>query len=231
MSDQPSPESQNGISKTEFDVKYASVQDRLSSIDKRLDDVKWYVGGVTALFGIVFAVIGIIYSNNFTSERSGLIDFKNDVRADLQISVKPPHIEVLGPKRIPIENAEVFGTINKYRGGTYLNFHYALFNSGGSNTGKIEFKFYSKKPLVLVDENSNNGPQISTDKDDFDYENLQTDIPGNELPAQMSVEYFFGVPVAADFHPPKGTVYSMAGKLFYGTNNVTDYNFKVTMAN
>ena len=51
------------------DLKFTDISNRLQGTDKRIDDIKWFLGGITTVFGIVFSVLVLIFNSNFNSEK------------------------------------------------------------------------------------------------------------------------------------------------------------------
>jgi hypothetical protein len=67
----------------EAKLKFEDVERRITAVDKRFDDqgkrfddVKWMVGGTSAIFAVIFAVITTLASLNYNSERASLRDSK-----------------------------------------------------------------------------------------------------------------------------------------------------------
>ena len=82
----------------EDDIKsrFDETDKRLATTEKRIDDVKWFIGGIASLFTVVFAVLTLILSWNYGNERASLRDFQRDLRVDLGKAEQIPELLVLG---------------------------------------------------------------------------------------------------------------------------------------
>ena len=66
------------------DVKsrFDEVERRYASLEKRIDDVKWYVTGVATVFIIVFGLVSIIMNWRFEDEKTTLRQFQAEIKED-----------------------------------------------------------------------------------------------------------------------------------------------------
>jgi hypothetical protein len=63
--------------------RFEDFDKRFQTLEKRFDDIKWYFAGASALFALFISLFTFVANSNFSSERSGLQQFRNDIRADL----------------------------------------------------------------------------------------------------------------------------------------------------
>ena len=91
----------------ETKARLEELDKRFSSLEKRLDDIKWYFGGVTALFTFGFSVFALVSSWTYGSERASLRDFQNELRAEVGKVEPPPELQILGVDGDPLSGEEV----------------------------------------------------------------------------------------------------------------------------
>jgi hypothetical protein len=41
-------------------TRFEDLDKRLASTEKRIDDLKWFIGGITGLFTIVFGIVAVL---------------------------------------------------------------------------------------------------------------------------------------------------------------------------
>ena len=192
---------------------------RLSSTEKRIDDIKWFIGGVTGFFTIIFSVLTIIANMNLNSEKVALREFQRDLKIELGKIESPPKLELLGTDGAPLANQEVPVTFQKEKDGNYsVVFSHALKNVGSSLSGPLYEKIYSKDPIEFYSR--------STDEQKFEYEAYLApgDLSPNEIPGNYSTEWRLTLSLARTEIPPPGKYVALI-KLFYGKGQVVQAPF------
>ena len=172
--------------------------------------------------GVIVAVLGLVFAWNLNSEKEDIRRFKDEVKADLRLESRPPKLELLTLAREPLKDHRLPATIirdsdtNKFK----LRFYCILLNTGGSPSGPMSTKVYTRDPLVLR--------TSSTDEIEFAYEVFFSPSENNpsEIAAGVSVNWPVSVFLKVEKFPPPGE-YPVLIKFFYGTDKQTRAEFKV----
>ncbi|MEI7660982.1 MAG: hypothetical protein WCK34_02230 [Bacteroidota bacterium] len=201
------------------DLKFTDLGNRLQGTDKRIDDIKWFLGGITTVFGIVFSVLALIFNSNFNSEKESLREFRNDMKAELGKTIQPPLIELFTPDGKPLNGCSMPADFEKDSAKSVrVTLHFILKNSGSSPSLKINIKCYTTELIPLSN--------ISTDEPNYRYESYidtQHLNPG-ELPAHYSSEYY--VWTYSGNVLPSGK-YPVLLKIYYGVDRVAQAEFNI----
>lgn len=203
-------------------TKFEDLDKRLTSSDKRFDDMKWYFGGVTTLFTIGFSVLTLILSWNYSNEKASLRDFEKEMKVELGKVEARPDLQLLGIDRQPLEGQELKAEFNeKENGDMFLVINHFLRNIGEGLSGPLYVKVYSKDPLIL--------DSRSTDEPKFKYEATITpkDLSPNEIPGRYSSEWFHNLYLPQK-KPPKGK-YDVLIKVYYGKGRVAQAQAKLNV--
>lgn len=205
----------------ESKVRFDEIDKRFSITEKRIDDLKWFIGGFATLSAILFGIITIILSWNFNNERASLREFQRDIKADLGKVDKPADIEQLGSNGLPLRGQEITTEVKKDDKGKYfINIRHFFKNNGDGGTGPLYMKVYTNEPLIQ----SNH----SIDEKDFKYESYLTpkNIDPSELPGHFSSEQFMKFHLKDDIAPAPGK-YKILFKTFYGKGKVDHSLFTI----
>jgi hypothetical protein len=205
--------------------RFDQIEKAIAATDKRVDETKLYVGGVAGLFTIWFAVLTVVLSSNYNSDKASLRDFQRDLRQDLGKSSGVPELELLGPDGKALEGQELeasFRTETKDNpeGGPstssssiYLHLTFGLKNAGTETTGPMTTMLYTGDAIKLFSR--------SIDENDFKYA-LTIDPKHNdpsELPAQLTLQWGIEGELASQELPLAGK-YPALLKFFYGKGKV-----------
>lgn len=209
----------------EDDVKsrFDETDKRLASTEKRIDDVKWFIGGIASLFTVIFGILTLAMSWNYSNERASLRDFQRDLRTDLGKAEPLPELLILGENGVDITGQEINARVLKDKDGEpYINFNYILRNRGLGATGPLYQKLYTKDPLIQE--------ARSTDEPDFQYENYfdPKSITPAELPGQYSSLHFTSFYLLKNALPQPGK-HPLAIKFFYGKGRVIRSTFTLVI--
>lgn len=217
------------LSIREADNRFDNTNDRLISLEKRIDDIKWYMGGITAFLGIIFAIISFISSENTNSEKIGLIEFKKEMREDLFKNGPPPSIQVYKDIDVSLADADV--TVQKYVDSSRNNairFDLIVKNAGGSPAFNLLFKIYTSDPIKLGNFDvitHKLAPKYSSDEKMYKYETFVS-ADNAPLPANMTDRSIFNLFVLSA--PPPGK-YPVLLKISYGTKDVSELKFNIVV--
>jgi hypothetical protein len=217
-----------GRSEDVIKTRFEDLDKRLASTEKRIDDLKWFIGGITGLFTIVFGIVAVLGNLNFNNEKTELhrttTELKNEVKAALGAGTGRPAIDLLAPNRMPLENQEIPATFSRSSDGN-LNLEIALFvrNSGDAMSGPMYIKIYTSDGLEFAG--------ISTDEPTFKYEFAH--FPENLHPAEIpgggySFETNLGMRLKQKEQPPPGKYRTLA-KIFYGKGQSTKAPFLIVV--
>lgn len=205
-------------------VPVEEFEKRLVSTEKRIDDMKWFMGGFTGFFTIIFGVLTILVNLNLNSEKSALREFQRDLKSELGKVEVPPQLELLGQDKQALTNQEIpiIVRIDEY-GTQVLILTHVLRNVGKSLSGPLYEKIYTKAPLEL---NSN-----STDEPKFDYEEYfdPSRLTPNEIPGNYSTQWTLRVALKGSEKPPPGK-YPVLAKVFYGKGQVVQAPFWIEIS-
>jgi hypothetical protein len=205
-------------------IRLDEVDKRLASTDKRIDDIKWLVGGTAGIFTVVFSVLMVALSWNYSNERASLRDFERDIKADLGKLDEPAELELLGANGLPLAGQEVPASIEKEQDqANYLViFRSILRNKGLGPSGPIYMKLYTKKPLTLA--------SSSTDEPNFQYEIYFSpkDMEPSDLPGQFSSDRIGRIAIEGGLRPAAGK-YLIMIKTYYGRGKVAQAAFTIAV--
>jgi hypothetical protein len=187
---------------------------RLKSIEKRIDDVKWFIGGATGLFTVVFGLVTLVGNLNFNAERERLHQWQRDLKSELGKVEEPPTIDLLGVDGDLLANQEIVAEFSYNENKQLImRWAYVLKNSGKSLSGPLYAKFYTSKLLPLYNR--------STDEPKFEYEEYAS--PGNfdipQIPGSFSINMISEIFLSNEKIPPAGK-YPALIKYFYGRGKV-----------
>jgi hypothetical protein len=196
---------------------------RLSSLEKRFDDLKWYFGGVAALVTAGIAVYSILIGMNFSSEKTALQTFKSEVREELGKTDKPPDLELLDASGHALGGAIVPAKLGvDEQKHVQLFFSNRIRNVGGGSSGPISMKLYVRDPLKYYN---------ASDERDFTSEDYipPKEIEPNEIPGGgYNGIYHHSRGIATGV--PEGK-YPMMLKVYYGKGKVASAQFTLDIAN
>jgi len=186
---------------------------KIATTDKRVDEVKWYLGGVGGLFSIWFAVLTLVLSWNYSADKASLRDFQRDLRADLGKSIAVPELELLGIDGKALEGQELEAAFEpeKTDGEKYTDMilDFSIKNSGNETTGPMTTALYTDDFIKAL--------RRSVDERDFKYAwtfDPQSNEP-SELPGQLTMEWILTCRLASNALPPAGKHPALI-KFFYG---------------
>lgn len=203
----------------EIKVRFDELEKRFGTTEKRIDDIKWYIGGFAGLFAIVFSALTITMSWNYSNERTSLREFQRDLKAELGKIESLPELEILGVDGASLDNQEISAEFKTSGDGSvYFVLNCIIRNKGSAASGLMYEKFYASDPIRL--------PFRSTDESKFKYETYISpkQLEPNEIPGKYSNEWFNSITLKDKVKPPPGK-YPMLIKLFYGKGKVTQAVF------
>jgi hypothetical protein len=207
----------------EIKSRFDEADKRLLSTEKRIDDIKWFIGGLATLFTVGFSVLTLILSWNYSNERASLRDFQRDLRADLGKIEQAPELLILGTNGAELSGQEINATVVKDKAGdSKITIPSVYRNKGLGTTGPLYVKIHTRKPLAL--------DSRSTDEPDFEFElyiepkDIQpSELPGQYTTAQESWFYLVGRV------PPKPGKHPVLMKVFYGKGKVARAGFTIVI--
>jgi hypothetical protein len=198
----------------DVEKRLSDLEKHLSAADKRFDDWKGYIAGGATLITIWFAVLTIVLSWNYSSEKASLRDFQRDLREDLGKSVPTPELELQSADGRPLAGQEIIADFNLTENNVYrVGFHHILKNAGHESTGPMWAKFYSKTPLEL--------PDKSTDEPQYEFEGIASakNLDPNDIPGQLSAPWQLWWDLSQKKWPSAGR-YQCLLKIYYGHGKV-----------
>jgi hypothetical protein len=136
----------------DIDRQIAAVSTRFDDQGKRFDDVKTLLGGMTAIFAVIFSVITVVASWNFNTERADLHTFEEDIRrqtlgiGDADMTLYGQKNSLLSGQTIPATLANAANNV----GGPGLESLFGIHNSSTVASGPLYVKFYTKSDLPLA---------------------------------------------------------------------------------
>jgi hypothetical protein len=173
----------------ETKARIESLDKRLDGVQSRFDDVKWYIGGATGVFTLIFSVLTIMGSLNFNSQKEDLGRFETSIKTDLGKYSEAPEVTLLGPNRQQLSGQDVPGRIEACRSQACFNakasfllyIDFTISNSGNSSSGDMFVKLYSSE-VHLFDSTSD---EI---RDKYAYEDHvdAKDLSPNPIPGKFS---------------------------------------------
>ena len=207
----------------EIDSRFKDLHNRIDSMDKRISDVKWQIGGVAGIFTLIFGILTIVFNMNFNSEKAALREFQRDLKTEIGKIEATPELALLGTDGSPLANQVIPSEFLTEEDGTIrIKIKHFLKNNGTGKSGPLYIKFYTREPIKLE--------SPSTDEPEFDYEayvhpiNLRPSV----IPGNYSVSMFLRFNLKESTPPPRGT-YPALLKVFYGKGDVVDATFKIVV--
>jgi hypothetical protein len=210
----------------EDDIKsrFEDLDKRLASTERRIDDIKWFIGSLTGLFTVIFGVLTILGSLNFNSEKTALHQFERDLKSELGRGEEIPEFELLGADGTSLANQEVPATLGKDKDGksVMLSFIFTIRNTGNGLSGPIYLKIYTVDPFPLR--------MKSTDEPKFKYEDYAdpSDLKPSQIPGRFSFSDSFELGLATEENPPSGK-YPVLIKAFYGKGKLAQASFSIVV--
>jgi hypothetical protein len=207
----------------EIDDGQKRIEERLAAAEKRFEDLKGYLGGAATLLTIWFAVLTIVLSVNYSSEKASLRDFQRDLREDLGKSAAAPDIKLFGIDGKPLDGQSVTATFEENEPGKFkINIDYVINNSGLGATGPMTTKLYTVNPIKLL--------QISTDESHFEYQAMIRATPNepDEMQGGLSFERTDDFKLTGTGLPPSGK-YPALLKVYYGKGKVAAASFNIVV--
>jgi hypothetical protein len=202
----------------ELKTRFEIIDQRSEFSDKRIDDLKGYMGYAAAFLGLLFTawftVLTYVLSSNINTEKAELLDFQKNLREDLGKSQALPVLQLLGVNGEPLDGQKVIARFQKSeKFGLQIAIDHSIKNTGTVSTDPIYIKIYSKKPLQL--ENA------STDEKQYDYEAVinPSQLDPNQLPGGLSTAYSYWVDLISEVIPPPGE-YPALVKIYSGKGQV-----------
>lgn len=212
----------------EVKARLEGLDKHFEANEKRFDDIKWYFGGVTGFFFLLFTFLGGFLGWNFISERASLREelreYKKEIRTELGKAEKPPEIKILGLDRLPLENQEILATFSKKEDGSVIMYlRHILANTGEGLTGPVYQKIYTSEPLTLAGR--------SADDPRFQFETTISpkDMDPSEFPGHYSLDWKHSIGLENKGIPSKGK-YPASIRIFYGKGKVEKADFFIVVA-
>lgn len=121
--------------------------DKYEIIEKRLEDLKWFIGVFSGTIALVFAGLSIFLGINLSSERASIKEereqLKTQVMESLGKSEKPLlQLETIDGK--PLNGAMINGWIAPNENGVQqIHIQYVIRNIGNGRSGPMFLRFYS----------------------------------------------------------------------------------------
>jgi hypothetical protein len=137
---------------------------RFDDQSKRLDDVKWMVGGTSAIFAVIFSVITLVAGWNYNSALTQLHDFEEDIKRQL-LKIDDTKLELFNVDGSALSGQAIIVKLEKdpyQQDRIFGNFSFMLRNSGETSSGDMFIKVYSSTGFEL------NTP--SSDEKQYNYE-------------------------------------------------------------
>jgi hypothetical protein len=210
--------------KMEDDAKcrFDDFDKRFQTLEKRFDDVKWYLGGAAAMFAVFISLFTLIANSNLSGERSELSQFKNDLRSDLGKAESIPDIQLLGLDGEPLSGQDLSAKVESGKDGyRQLVISYIMRNAGNGHSGLMFLKVYANDPIHL--------DSHSTDEKGFKYEDFisPTSFSPSDLPGgNYTTTYVMHVHVDRDI--PIGK-YPVLFNVYFGNGKVVQTRFEISI--
>jgi hypothetical protein len=199
------------------DVKsrFDEVERRHASLEKRIDDVKWYVTGVATVFGVIFGLVSLVMNWRFEDEKTTLRQFQTQIREDIGKGEPPPRLELLALNRALLSGQDIKVDVVPGDKFARINFSHFISNKGDGATGPLWVKLYTNDPLRMSN--------ASVDEAKFKYDGFIS--PGglapSELPGKFEMQFYLSFELAGPDNPPAGR-YPALLKYYYGKGRVTE---------
>jgi hypothetical protein len=217
-------ENQNKIMETEMKEKIEKVQfegiyKRIENTEKRIEDVKWFIGVLIT----IIIVMSVLFGWNFSSEKDSLRDFEKNLKEELGKSEPSAEIQILNPNGEDINGTKVKVDVSldpSTKDTFEIIIPHIIKNKGLGSTGPLYCKTYTNAPLITDFK--------STDESDFHYELTASpnEFDIKEFPGQFSENRWDVIYLKNGKRPPVGT-YLVMIKYFYGKGKVTKATFKI----
>jgi len=210
----------NEPSGKDLDLKITEVNNRLTASEKRFDDFKGYFAGAATLVTLWFAVLSLVLSWNYSSQKAELRDFQHDLREDLGKSAPLPQLDLLGVNGKALAGQEVRPNFISKDGGLSVVIYFILKNSGSSSTGTMTPKLYTVDPIVL--------DQKSSDESEFKYEQVinPKDLYLADIPGQIAMQTQLWFSLPGKQIPTAGS-YPALLKVYYGQGKLAEARINI----
>lgn len=199
------------------DVKsrFEEVERRYASLEKRIDDVKWYVTGVATVFGIVFGLVSLIMNWRFEDEKTTLRQFQTDIKQDIGKAESPPELELRALNNALLAGQEIKAHVVLADKLARIEFSHFISNKGNGSTGALWVKLYTNDPLRMANS--------SVDEPKFKYDGFISPrgLAPSELPGKFGMQFYLSFDLAGADKPPAGR-YPALLKYYYGKGRVTE---------
>ncbi len=203
-------------------LRLDKFESRFQYLEKRHDDMRFYVGVPAAFLGVIFGLFSYFANSNFKDERTQLRDFEQDMRSDLGREDAYPNLQLLGFNGDPLTGQVVPAKVTaEEKGEKLLEFAYVLRNVGTRTTRPMFLKLYSSQPIQLGNQ--------STDENTFKYEAFVApdkfnpgQLPGGNYSSAYTVHFVLANDV------PSGR-YPVLLKVYYGDGKVVQAQFIVNI--
>jgi hypothetical protein len=219
-----------------IETRFDELDKRLASNEKRLDDLKWFVGGITGVFALLVGTVTVTANLNFNNEKANIREDSREIRADIHDDwrdfkaqilgqvVKPPQIEICADDGTPLENHDVEADIHKERNSSrlQLNLLFIFRNSGESMSGPLYIKIYASDPIQLFTK--------SSDEPKFQFEAIHDPegLHPSQIPDRFSFESQLFMPIRNNERPLPGR-YPALIKVYYGGGKVAQADFNLVI--
>ena len=205
----------------DIESQFDATDKLLAMTEKRIDDVKWFVGGIATLFTVIFSVFTIILSWNFINEKASLREYLRDLKADLGRLEVVPDLRILVKDGIGLDGKEVVTQVIKNNVGDFeIKLKVVLQNIGDGPAAPLNVKIYTKEPLRMH--------RLSTDELKYKFEEYidAEDLDFPSLPGgKYTCEYYFNLSLYnRKLHPPTGK-HDLMIKIYYGKGRVSQAAF------
>ncbi|HRD50563.1 MAG: hypothetical protein JNK95_16845 [Candidatus Competibacter sp.] len=120
----------------------------LIHLERRFDDLKWYIGIMLGVITILFAGFTVFVGLNFSAEKTSLKEYKDSTKEELKeaigISNAKPLLSLQTIDRRPLDGATITADYSRSDDGKlWVSFIYVLRNEGNGRSGPIFQKIYS----------------------------------------------------------------------------------------
>ncbi len=197
-----------------------SIAFKNNMLEKRIDDLKWYVIVFSGSVAFLVAALSLIVGFNLSSEKNSLRDFKNEIRKDISDYFNKsaqPIIDITTINGHQLNEGIVEAIVNKeYDGSQKITFRYALHNTGKGSSGPMFMRFYSNDVIL---------PDPDIDNTEYKYSTFIACDKFNprEILGGASMLYTSNIGVSNDFKFPSKKV-TMMVRLYYGNGKMEQRN-------